>query len=342
MSAEYEKGLIQHLDEHEELLSKRVIDLLSSSSGDNQDNNDFIKHLDNFLQELSNASLEITDIDRRTRLINTATKWQKALSALSIPRSIKIHDPKKPLQPPPASRDPMTGLLNFGAFDEQLLLAVEDAKKDKQPLLLVIFDIDDFRKIDSIVDKDVATEILTQVASLLGPRSPDLLFRYPQNYIPTNKEFFYPYSGDEFVIISYNTTIKGGVHPGTNKRVNHGGIMVERLQENVWKAEFPKLIEKRKEGHLVRRLTVSAGISETIPSLDPEDTADKLKYRAELALNKAKLLNKKNPNVDQSFRGRIIAWDPIIASVVGGAFPPGDEEIERRDSSSGGESGTLL
>src|SRR5690242_14886826 len=102
MSNIHVKSAVSRLQEWDKALYKEVIDLSIPATQDSKDKIVFAHDVDIFLKELSDASLEVTDIDDRSWLTNTAAKWQKLLSTLNIPRLVELHDPKRPLQPPPS------------------------------------------------------------------------------------------------------------------------------------------------------------------------------------------------------------------------------------------------
>jgi diguanylate cyclase (GGDEF)-like protein len=204
--------------------------------------------------------------------------------------------------------DPATGLLNLRAFKEQFPKAVEQTRQSRQPLTMIIFDIDGFKEVNALVGHDRANVILKGVASLLSPRSPDQGFRYPENVEPRSKRVIFRYGGDEFIILAFNTTVAGGTDPATGRKTFDGTTLAGRLQSNVWDMNFQALADKRRESGQPTRLTVSAGIADSMLYLDPDDTPEKLTGRAELALIEAKRLNAKRPTKDDEFRGTIVPW----------------------------------
>jgi len=203
--------------------------------------------------------------------------------------------------------DPATGLLNLRALNDQLPQAMEAAKGAKEPLMMIIFDIDGFKEVNSLIGHDRANVILKGVATSLSPRAPDLAFRYPEN-VQRRTRVAFRYGGDEFIIVAGNTSIIGGTDPATGKRVFDGSTMAERLQTNVWNKDFPDLARKRRERDRPSKLTVSAGIADTNPTLDPNDTIEALTHRAELALMEAKRQNGEIDQKDDSFRGTIVPY----------------------------------
>jgi diguanylate cyclase (GGDEF)-like protein len=204
--------------------------------------------------------------------------------------------------------DPVTGLANLRALNEELPKAIEKARKDGQPLTMVIFDIDGFKEVNTLVGHNGANVILKSVAAVLHPRAPDKLFRYPENGDRRTRMAF-RYGGDEFIILAFNTTVIGGTDAATGKPVSNGSAMAKVLQGNVWTIDYPDLARKRKERDQPAKLTVSAGIADTNPSLDTGDPSVDLTSRAELALIEAKRRNKEIERPDDSFKGGIVSYD---------------------------------
>jgi diguanylate cyclase (GGDEF)-like protein len=205
--------------------------------------------------------------------------------------------------------DPVTGLANLRALNEGLPKAMERAHQVKQPLTMVIFDIDGFKEINTLVGHDRANVILKAVAASLQPRSPDKAFRYPENVDRKKSKMVFRYGGDEFIILAFNTTVSGGTDEATGKPVSMGSTMAKILQGNVWNVDFPDLSSKRKERNESPKVTVSAGIADTNPSLEPDDTTAELTHRAELALIEAKRCNKEITQLEESFKGTIVSYN---------------------------------
>ncbi len=154
-----------------------------------------------------------------------------------------------------SQQDSLTKLWNHGHFQKLLHEAMKEAKNEKQPLSLVIFDVDDFK---SYNDKyghqagDRALEFIAKSAKTVMRRV-DYLSRY---------------GGEEFA----------AVLPGTSKE--EALKLAERLREqiekdtsNTWQTVIPK------------KVTVSVGVASY-----PEDADDKEKliFCADGALYEAK------------------------------------------------------
>jgi GGDEF domain-containing protein len=204
--------------------------------------------------------------------------------------------------------DAATGLLNLRALNERLPRLVEQSVQTKEPLTMVIFDIDGFKGVNTLVGHDRGNDILKEVAACLLPRGLDQAFRYPENADRKTRSVVFRYGGDEFIILALNTAVKGGTDPGTGKKVFHGSRMAEVLQKNVWDIDFRDLATKRRERNEPSKVTVSAGIADTNLSLDPEVTASELTRRAEVALIEAKRINGEMEQKDETFRGTLVPY----------------------------------
>ena len=87
-----------------------------------------------------------------------------------------------------ATRDWLTGLYNRRYFEETLTDHIESANRYGRELSLILFDIDDFKKINDTRGHEAGDEVLRQFADLLktAARKADIVCRY---------------GGDEFAVI---------------------------------------------------------------------------------------------------------------------------------------------
>lgn len=77
-------------------------------------------------------------------------------------------------------RDPLTGLLNRGAFGACLVLQASKAKARTTPLAIAMIDIDHFKKLNDTHGHSAGDAVLTWIASRLrhSVRDTDLVARY--------------------------------------------------------------------------------------------------------------------------------------------------------------------
>lgn len=87
-----------------------------------------------------------------------------------------------------AYRDPLTGLGNRKAFDEQLRTALQQAQRDASPLALLFIDLDHFKEVNDRFGHDLGDALLTAIAERLRGA-----LRHPDH--------FYRLGGDEFTLL---------------------------------------------------------------------------------------------------------------------------------------------
>ncbi|PMR77701.1 sensor domain-containing protein [Billgrantia endophytica] len=147
-----------------------------------------------------------------------------------------------------ASSDHLTGVANRRSFDRALVKAVKSAQAEERELVLVLFDIDHFKRVNDIHGHDVGDEILLLLARCVQDRlrKTDLLARW---------------GGEEFTLLLSDTPLSGALQ------------LAERLRRDVARAIFP--------GPTV---TISIGLTR----FQPGDSARDLLTRADRALYRAK------------------------------------------------------
>jgi len=151
-----------------------------------------------------------------------------------------------------ALRDPLTGLGNHRAFQEELDSQIENATRYDVPVALVLIDLDEFKQINDTAGHAVGDQTLAAFGRLVGSvlRKVDRPFRI---------------GGDEFAILLPHTDADAA-------HIVARRLLVSSLQPNV---RDPK----------VKPLSFSAGIS-SLPS--PATTRTQLYTQADTALHAAK------------------------------------------------------
>ena len=152
-----------------------------------------------------------------------------------------------------ATRDSLSGLFTHGYFQEHLGKCLVKAKYAKEPVALMIIDVDNFKKINDNYGHPQGDALLKQLGGLIRSVVPstDVVCRY---------------GGDEFTVTMLNTDMV------------KGSILAEKIREKVEAYEFVL-------GPQIVHITVSGGVADF-----PEECGSKkeLVRRADEALYEAK------------------------------------------------------
>lgn len=145
--------------------------------------------------------------------------------------------------------DPLTSLLNRRGFEEMLESRVEEALQDNTALSMIVFDLDDFKRLNDTLGHDAGDDALVAVARTVetGLREADSFARW---------------GGEEFAVLCPDTS------------GDEAYLFAERLRAEVEGSGAAK----------DRRLTASFGVS----SLTLGASRDDLTKQADLALYAAK------------------------------------------------------
>ncbi len=73
-----------------------------------------------------------------------------------------------------ARTDPLTGLLNRRGFEERSALALAHARRDGQPIAVVMFDIDHFKRINDDWGHEIGDRVLARIGELLATNARDI------------------------------------------------------------------------------------------------------------------------------------------------------------------------
>ncbi len=152
-----------------------------------------------------------------------------------------------------ATTDGLTGLTNHRTFQDKADREFDRAMRYPEPMAILLFDIDHFKKINDTYGHPVGDAVLRKIAALLKDtvRAVDIAARY---------------GGEEFITLLINTDIKGAA------------LMAERIRSSIEKSRFVL------DGQRVP-ITVSVGYA-----VFPEDAKEKsgLIEKADQALYAAK------------------------------------------------------
>ncbi len=150
-----------------------------------------------------------------------------------------------------AMRDPLTGLYNRRHLENTLEFEFRNAKTNHQPLTVLLFDADDFKRINDNFSHHVGDLVLTAITELTHShtRATDIAARY---------------GGEEFVVVM----------PQTEAKTAYG--VAERLRYHIENHDWEKIAKGL-------RVTVSIGVADDLSLPDFEkllSLADARMYQA--------------------------------------------------------------
>lgn len=105
-----------------------------------------------------------------------------------------------------AFRDPLTGLFNYGYFEQQMRTELARAERYPTPLCLILMDLDGFKLVNDRHGHTVGNRVLKEVARLLqrGLREGDIVARL---------------GGDEFAVLVHQSDERAGLLIAERKRL---------------------------------------------------------------------------------------------------------------------------
>jgi diguanylate cyclase (GGDEF)-like protein len=153
-------------------------------------------------------------------------------------------------------QDGLTGIANRRYFDSYLLTEVKRASRERQPLSLILADVDHFKAFNDCYGHQAGDDCLRQVASTLkavGRRPADLAARY---------------GGEEFAIVLPATAMEGAIDVAKSLARAIEGMSIPHLRSGVSPT-----------------ISLSQGVASLIPAQDttPEsviELADQALYQA--------------------------------------------------------------
>jgi two-component system cell cycle response regulator len=151
--------------------------------------------------------------------------------------------------------DPLTGIYNRAKFDEELNRWVNLANRYGNPLSLILFDIDDFKKVNDSLGHLAGDNVIKKIVATTKKSI-------------RNTDIFARWGGEEFVILLPNTDIRQARDLAERMRLC--------LPNNSYEPE--------------KKITCSYGIA----TLEKGDTAQSLLRKADILLLKAKASGKDN------------------------------------------------
>ncbi len=110
-----------------------------------------------------------------------------------------------------AYRDPLTGLNNRTSMEKFLPREIDLAKRHRQPMALLVMDLDGFKEINDSYGHDIGDLVLREVADVIS-------------HVVRNTDLVYRYGGDEFVGGLAQTDIHGAIDVAERIRASVDGL----------------------------------------------------------------------------------------------------------------------
>jgi diguanylate cyclase len=151
--------------------------------------------------------------------------------------------------------DPLTSLANRKYFDEALVKMIADGIDKREPLSLMLTDIDHFKRFNDCYGHLTGDQVLRLVAQALkqNVKGQDIAARY---------------GGEEFAVVLPDTMLRSAI----------------TVADHIRRAVMTKELMKRSTGEHLGRVTISIGVA----TLRPGDTTQTLLERADACLYAAK------------------------------------------------------
>lgn len=165
-----------------------------------------------------------------TYILFSVVIWAGIVMTLDGARLMNEIQKKNKLLENLALKDELTGVFNRHCLDQTILAEMERQDRYREPLSLVMLDLDYFKNVNDQYGHDIGDSVLTQTAQRVGAaiRETDLLFRW---------------GGEEFLILMPHTDSAGAV------------ILAEKLRQAI--ADKPVLV--------AGIVTGSFGVAERFP-----------------------------------------------------------------------------
>ena len=134
------------------------------------------------------------ELEDRSNEIKRLLKYEKELSRVMITLT-KQNEMLKNM----ATKDELTGIFNRHYFDEIIPVAMERNDRYHEPLSMILFDIDHFKKVNDTWGHSVGDEVLIKISKTVknNIRKPDTLIRW---------------GGEEFTILLPQTNVGGAAN----------------------------------------------------------------------------------------------------------------------------------
>lgn len=209
-----------------------------------------------FVEKKKKDRIEVKKLGKKLYFLFSATEYNDYyIITLTDITQMAIYEKK--LQEL-SEKDALTGIYNRRGFEKFLDMEFKLARRYKRPLSLIMFDVDNFKKINDTFGHDVGDEVLKRITEIVKKniRSTDIFARW---------------GGEEFMILLPETPLE------------KAKLVAEKLRRAIEKGDFGK----------VGKVTASFGVTQ----LKDEDTPETFIKRVDQAMYLAKRKGKNRVEV---------------------------------------------
>ena len=206
------------------------------------------------LEHLSSLGIRLTDIPRHDALADALVMLQTKDMTIADLVQRRTQDLEQL-----ATQDVLTGVGNRLLFNRDLAAEVEHHRRSGQPLALLMLDVDHFKRFNDSHGHLAGDACLQAVAAQL------------QTLVSRSRDRVYRYGDEEFAVLLPGTDLAGA------------GQLAQKIVTAF--AGTPLELPEFQQQH---RITVSVGVSATVPGEASDDDGQTLIARADAALYKAK------------------------------------------------------
>ncbi|MBU0990998.1 MAG: GGDEF domain-containing protein [Proteobacteria bacterium] len=206
------------------------------------DNNEKIRNFASSILSETKAIVESSE-QFKTRLENTSEEVAALKKELATVKEKAV-------------TDPLTGLANRRALENELKDKIKQVSETNQSLCLLMADIDHFKKINDTHGHLVGDRVLTITSTMMKEQV-------------KGKDVVARYGGEEFVLLLPDTPLVGAM------------IVAEKIRTNLESLQLQ--VKKNQAKESIGKITISIGVAKYIPNESMEDLiarADKCLYHS--------------------------------------------------------------
>lgn len=231
--------------------------LLQAASRDTSSYGDTLEGVSGQLAKTNDAALMKVVIDNLVAATRTMATRSRKLEERLVQSKTEVTRLKDAIESirEEARTDQLTALANRKAFDEAFERAIESSLKSKEPVCLLLGDVDKFKSFNDTWGHQTGDQVLRLVAHCMKEnvrQPPDMAARY---------------GGEEFAVILPGTPLDGATH------------VADRIRQTV----ESKRVMKRSTGEDLGTITLSIGVAQFRPGEPPAELikrADECLYAA--------------------------------------------------------------